>query len=107
MVISGEEPIHLDIFLPAPSRATTPSPTFLSLLFLLPIPPRLVSPSPSLNNKDIIATNEWFFTPEGSPAPSYYKPEAVPASPTIAASEEALSDTDTDVQPEQAPLPEV
>src|SRR6201996_752358 len=73
-VLSREEPIHLSLFLSAP-RATTPSPTSLSSSFPLPIPPHLASPSPSINNKDIIARDEAFFTPEGSPAPSYFNAE--------------------------------
>ena len=47
------------------------------------------------------------FTPEGSPAPSYFKPEVIPASPTILTSEDALSDTDMHVQSERQPLPDV
>src|ERR1700761_749569 len=81
-VLSGEEPIHLHIFLnaqrrptPPQTRVTTPSPTSLSSSFPLPIPPHLASPSPSINNKDIIARDEAFFTPEGSPAPSYFNAE--------------------------------
>src|SRR6201996_9156771 len=81
-VLSGEEPIHLNIFLnaqrrptPPQTRVTTPSPTSSSSSFPLPIPPRLASPSPSISNEDIIARDEPFFTPEGSPAPSYFEPE--------------------------------
>ena len=39
--------------------------------------------------------------PEGSPAPSYLEPEVVPSSPTVAASEEALSEGSTEVEEEQ------
>jgi|ERR1700761_2405766 len=82
----------------------TPSPTSSSSSFPLLIPPHLASPSPSSYNEGIIAEDEQFFTPKGSLAPSYFEAEVIPASPTIAASEGALSDTDTDVQ--QPPLPE-
>src|SRR6201996_5798936 len=81
-VLSGEEPIHLHIFLnaqrrptPPQTRVTTPSPTSSSSSFPLPIPPCLASPSPSISNEDIIAWDERFFTPEGSPAPSYFNIE--------------------------------
>src|ERR1700761_4571747 len=81
-VLSGEEPIHLHVFLnaqrhptPLQTRATSPSPTSSSSSFPLPIPPRFASPSPSISNEDIIARDEPFFTPEGSPAPSYFEPE--------------------------------
>src|ERR1700761_5043222 len=95
-VLSGKEPIHLHIFLPQSSRVTTPSQASSSGSSPpLPIPPRLGSPSPSLREEDIIAWDELFYTPEWSPEPSYFEPEVVPLSPTIAASEEALSDSET------------
>src|ERR1700761_1637845 len=59
-VLAGGEPIHLNIFLPAPLHITTPSPTSLSLSFPLPIPPCLASPSHSISNEDIIAEDERF-----------------------------------------------
>src|ERR1700761_8673287 len=81
-VLSGEEPIHLHIFLnaqrrptPPQTRVTTPSPTSSSSSFPLSIPPCLASPSPSISNEDIIAWDKPFFTPEESPAPSYFEPE--------------------------------
>src|ERR1700761_3390562 len=104
-VLSGEEPIHLHIYLPP--CVTTPSQGSSSGSPAIPIPPRLGSPSLSIREDDIIARDERFFTPQGSPAPLYFTPEVVPPSPTIAASEDALSDTDTDVQPEQQVLPPV
>src|ERR1700761_1934740 len=104
-VLSGEEPIHLHIYLPP--RVTTQSQASSSGSPAIPIPPRLGSPSPSIREDSIIAQDERFFTPEGSPAPSYFVPEVLPPSPTIAASEAALSDTDTNVQPEQQELPPV
>src|ERR1700761_3234745 len=97
--------LHLHIYLPP--RVTTPSQGSSSGSPALPIPPRLRSPSPSIREDDIIAQDERFFTPQGSPAPSYFEPEVIPPSPTIAASEDALSDTDTNVQPEREPLPDV
>ena len=100
-VLNGEEPINLDIFLPLQSsRDTTPSPTSSSSSFPLPIPPRLVSPSEPLSEDGIVAVNEQFFTPEGSPAPSYFELEVAPPSPTVAASEEALSEGSTEVEEE-------
>ena len=103
MVLNGEEPINLDIFLLLQSsRDTTPSPTSSSSSFPLPIPPRLVSPSEPLSEDGIVAVNEQFFMPEGSPAPSYFEPEVAPPSPTVAASEEALSEGSTEVEEEPA-----
>ena len=99
-VLSGEEPIHLSIYLPAPTCATTPSPTSSSSSFPLLIPPRHTSPSEPLSEEGIIATDERFYTPEGSPAPSYFEPEITPLSPTVAASEEALSEGSTEVEEE-------
>ena len=96
-VVSGEEPIHLSIYLPAPTRATTLSPTSLSSLFPLPILPCLTSPSQLSSEEGIIATNEQFYTSEGSPAPFE---EVAPPSPTVAASEEALSEGPTEVEEE-------
>src|ERR1700761_991848 len=91
-----------------PPRVTTPSQESSSRSPALPIPPRLGSPSLSIREEDIIAQDERFFTPpERSPVPSYFKPEVIPPSPTIAASEDALSDTDTDIQPKQQALPPV
>ena len=58
--------------------------------FPLPIPPCLASPSEPLSEEGIIATDKRFYTPEGSPAPSYFEPE-------VAASEEALSEGSTEV----------
>src|ERR1700761_1474022 len=104
-VLNGEEPIHLHIYLPP--RVTTPSRESSSGSPAIPIPPRLGSPSLSIREDDIIAQDERFFTPQGSPAPSYFEPEITPPSPTIAASEDTLSDTDTDVQTEQQELPPV
>src|ERR1700761_2493892 len=92
-VLSGEEPIHLHIFLSAP-RITTPSPASSSSSFPLPIPPCLASPSPSINNEDIIARDKTFFTPEGSPAPSYFNAEVEDA-----ASEQAV-ENDTESLPD-------
>ena len=37
---------------------------------------------------------------KGSPAPSYFEPEVAPPSPTVAASEEALSEGSTEVEEE-------
>ena len=68
--------------------------------FPLPIPPRLVSPSEPSSEDGIVAVDEQFFTPEGSPAPSYFEPEVAPPSPTVAASEEALSEGSTEVEEE-------
>ena len=99
-VVSGEEPIHLSIYLPAPTRVTTPSPTSLSSSFPLPIPPQHVSPTDPLSKEGIIATDERFYTPKGSPAP-----EVTPPSPTIAASEEALSEGSTEVEEDQPVAP--
>src|SRR6201996_6689208 len=53
------------------------------------------SPSNDLFNNDIIYEEDRFFTPRGSPAPSYFEAEVVPASPTIATSEDTLSDNGT------------
>ena len=95
-VLNGEEPINLNIFLPLQSsRNTTPSPTSSSSSFPLPIPPRPVSPSEPSSSEGIVAIDEQFFTPEGSPAP-----EVAPPSPTVAASEEALSEGSTEVEEE-------
>ena len=100
-VLNGEEPINLDIFLPLQSsRDTTPSPTSSSSSFPLPIPPRPVSPSEPSSEEGIVAIDEQFFTPEGSPAPFYFEPEVAPPSPTVAASEEALSEGSTEVEEE-------
>ena len=103
-VLSREEPINLDIFLPLQaSRATTPSHTSSSSSSPIPIPSRLLpSPSEPSSEEGTVAIDEQFFTPEGSPAPSYPKPEEVPSSPTVAASEEALSEGSTEVEEEPA-----
>ena len=102
-VLSGEDPINLDIFLPDSSRATTSSHTSLSSSSPIPIPPRpLPSPFEPSSEEGIVATDEQFFTPEGSPAPSYFEPEVVLSSPTVAASEEALSEGSTEVEKEPA-----
>jgi len=98
-VLAGEEPIHLHIFLNA-QRATTPSPPATpapSSPLPIRIPPRHESPINDSFNEDIIYEEERFFTPPRipSPTPSYYEAEVVPASPTIAISEEALSDDGT------------
>ena len=79
-VVSGEEPNHLSIYLPVPTHATTLSPTSSSSLFPLSIPPCLASPSGLSSEEGIIATDEWFYTPKGSPAP-----EVTLLSPTVAA----------------------
>ena len=71
-------------------------------MFPLPILPCLVSPSEPSSKEGIVAVNEQFFTPEGSPAPSHFKPEVAPPSPTVAASEEALSEGSTKVEEEPA-----
>ena len=110
-VYSGEESIDLHIFLPTPpSRDTTQSPVSSSSSSPVPIPPRHASSSEDLSNEDIIARDERFYTPQGSPTPSYFEVEVTPASPTIAASEDALSDAETEVQEEpvavQFPYPE-
>ena len=102
-VVSREEPIHLSIYLPAPTRATTRSPTSSSSLFPLPIPPCLTSPSEPSSEEGIIAIDEQFYTPEGSPALSYFEPEVTPPSPTVTTSEEALSEGSTEVE-EEPPL---
>ena len=69
-----------------------------SSLFPLPIPPCITSPSELSPEEGIIATDEQFFMPEGSPVPSYFEAEEVPPSPTVAASEEALSEGSTEVE---------
>ena len=101
-VLNGEEPINLDIFLPvSTSCATTLSHASSSSSSPVPIPPRpLPSPSEPLSKEGIVAVNEHFFTPEGSPAPSYFEPGVTPPSPTVAASEEALSEGSTEVEEE-------
>src|SRR6201996_33771 len=103
-VLSGEEPIHLHIFLnaqrrptPPQTRVTTPSPTSSSSSFPLSIPPCLASPSPSISNEDIIAWDKPFFTPEESPAPSYFEPEVQDA-----ASDQAVEDA-TEELPDYTP----
>ena len=53
-----------------------------------------------MSEEGIVATDEQYFTPEGSPAPSYFERELVPPSPTVAASEEALSEGSTKVEEE-------
>ena len=69
----------------------------------IPIPPRpLPSPSEPSSEEGTAAIDEQFFTPEGSPAPSYFEPEVTPPSPTVAASEEALSEGSTEVEEEPA-----
>ena len=95
-VVSGEEPIHLSIYLPAPTHATTPSPTSSSSSFPLPIYPCHASPTDPLFEEGIIAIDKQFYTPEGSPAPS----EETPSSPTVTASEEALPEGSTEVEEE-------
>ena len=68
--------------------------------FPLPVLPRLISPSEPSSEEGIVAIDEQFFTPEGSPAPSYFEPEVAPPSPTVTASEEALSEGSTEVEEE-------
>ena len=98
-----KNPFNLDIFLPiSQSRATTLSRASSSSSFPLPIPPRPVSPSEPSSEEGIVAVDKQFFTPEGSPAPSYFERELVPPSPTVAASEEALSEGSTEVEEEPA-----
>ena len=101
-VLSREEPINLDIFLPIPaSRATSLSHASSSSSSPIPIPPHpLPSPSEPLSEEGITAIDEQFFTPEGSPAPSYFEPEVNLPSPTVAASEKALSEGSTEVEEE-------
>ena len=53
-----------------------------------------------MSKEGIVAINEQFFTPEGSPAPSYFEPEVASPSSTVAASEEALSEGSTEVEEE-------
>ena len=103
-VLNGEELINLDIFLPLQaSRTTTPSHASSSLSSPIPIPPRpLPSPSEPSSEEGIVATSEQFLTPEGSPAPSHFELEVNSPSPTIAASEEALSEGSTEVEEEPA-----
>ena len=55
-----------------------------------------------MSEEGIVAIDEQFFTPEGSPAPSYFKLKVAPPSPTVAASEEALSEGSTEVEEEPA-----
>ena len=69
-------------------------------MFPLPIPPHHASPTDPLSEEGIIATDEKFYTPEGSPAPSYFEPEVTLPSPTVAASEKALSEGSTEVEEE-------
>ena len=69
----------------------------MSSSFPLPILPCLTSPSQLSSEEGIITTDERFYTPEGSPAPSE---EVTPPSPTVAASEEALSEGLTEVEEE-------
>ena len=88
-VVSREEPIHLSIYLPASTHATTPSPTSSSSSFPLPLPPRHASPTDPV-------TDERFYTHKGLPIPS----KEVPSSSTVAASEEALSEESTEVEEE-------
>ena len=65
------------------------------------IPPRPIpSPSEPSSEEGIVATDEQFFTPEGSSAPSYFEPEVTSLSPTVAASEEALSEGSIEVEEE-------
>ena len=65
------------------------------------IPPRpLPSPSDLSSEEGIIAIDKQFFTPEGSLVPSYFKLEVTPPSPSVAASEEALSEGSTEVEEE-------
>ena len=68
--------------------------------FPLSILPRLTSPSEPLTKEGIIATDERFYTPKGSLAPSYFEQEVTPPSPTVTASEEALSEGSTEVEEE-------
>ena len=73
----------------------------LILIVPIPIPPRpLPSPFKPLSKEGIFATDKQFFTPEGSLAPSSFEPEVVPSSPTVATSEEALSEESTEVEEE-------
>ena len=90
------------IYLPAPTHATTPSPTSSSSSFPLPIPPHLTSPSGLSSEEGIIATNKGFYTPEGSPAPSE---EVRSPFPTVTTSEEALSEGSTEVEEEALVVP--
>ena len=71
-----------------------------SSLFPLPSPPRPISPSEPSSEEGIVTIDEQFFIPEGSPAPSYSEREVAPPSPTVAASEEALSEGSTEVEEE-------
>ena len=97
-VLNGEEPINLDIFLPVSSRATTLSHNSSFSSSPIPIPScPLPSPSEPSSKEGIVAVDEQFFTPEGSPAPEVTLP-----SPTIAASEEALSEGSSEVEEEPA-----
>ena len=59
-----------------------------------------MSPTDPLSGEGIIATDERFYTPEGSPTP-----EVTPPSPTIATSEEALSEGSTEVEEEPQVAP--
>ena len=69
----------------------------------IPIPPcPLPSPFKRSSEEGIVATDEQFFTPEGTPAPSDFEQEVTPPSPTVAASEEALSEGSTEVEEEPA-----
>ena len=89
--------------MPVSSRATILSHDSSSSSSSIPIPPRLLpSPSEPSSKVGIVAVDEQFFTPEGSPAPSYFKPEVTLPSPTVAASEEALSEGSTEVEEEPA-----
>ena len=103
-MLNGEDPINLDIFLPLQaSRATTLSHMSSSSSSPIPIPPHpLPSPSEPSSEEGTAAIVEQFFTPEESPAPSYFEPEVTPPSPTITASEEALSEGSTEVEEEPA-----
>jgi len=110
-VYSGEESIDLHIFLPAqPRRDITQSPVSSSSSSPVPIqiPPRHASSSDDLSNEDIIAQDERFFTPpQGSPTPSYFEVDIdiAPPSPTIAATEDVLSDSATEVYEEEPVQP--
>ena len=65
-------------------------------MFPLLIPPHIASSTDPSSKEGIIAIDEQFYTPEGSPAPS--EEVEAPSSPTVTASEEALSEGPTEVE---------
>ena len=95
-VFSREEPIELNIYLPAP-HATTPSPTSSSSLFPLPVPPCLASPSGSYYNTEVVEGSNRFFKPPHSPLQPKEESASSPST-TVAALEEALSEGTTEVE---------